>query len=160
MILPKHFSYSTEKTYVGWIYRFIILHKKRYPEEIGGKEIGAFLTYLAVERKVSASTQNQALNVLIFLYKIVQKWSLDDLTFKYARIGNRLPVVFSRDEVVEVLPFFHAEFSSHGLPLYGSGLRQTECLKWRIKDIDFELNELIIRGGKGDNTGELYFRVC
>ncbi len=87
VIRINHFSYSTEKTYVNWIYRFIIFHNKRHPEEMGGKEIADFLTNLAVERKVSASTQNQALNALVFLYKRVLKIPLEDLEFKPARIG-------------------------------------------------------------------------
>ncbi|GAH18084.1 unnamed protein product, partial [marine sediment metagenome] len=78
VIRTNHFSYSTEKTYIGWIYRFIIFHNKRHPEEMGGKEIAEFLTYLAVERKVSASTQNQALNALVFLHKKVLKIPLDN----------------------------------------------------------------------------------
>lgn len=110
VIRTKHFSYSTEKTYIGWIYRFIIFHNKRHPEDMGGKEIAEFLTYLAVERKVSASTQNQTLNVLVFLYKKVLKIPLGDFDFKHARIGKRLPVVFSRDEAQDVLSNLHGEF--------------------------------------------------
>ncbi len=89
VIRTNHFSYSTEKTYIGWIYRFIIFHDKRHPNEMGGKEIADFLTNLAVERKVSASTQNQALNALVFLYKKVLKIPLDNFDFKLARIGKR-----------------------------------------------------------------------
>ena len=151
VIRTNHFSYSTEKTYIGWIYRFIIFHNKRHPEEMGGKEIAEFLTYLAVERKVSASTQNQALNALVFLHKKVLKIPLDDFDFKHARIGKRLPVVFSRDEAQDVLSNLHGEFNLMASLLYGSGLRLTECLKLRIKDIDFKLNEIIVRAGKGDN---------
>ena len=151
VIRTNHFSYSTEKTYIGWIYRFIIFHNKRHPEEMGGKEIAEFLTYLAVERKVSASTQNQALNALVFLHKKVLKIPLDDFDFKHARIGKRLPVVFSRDEAHDVLSNLHGEFHLIASLLYGSGLRLTECLKLRIKDIDFKLNEIIVRAGKGDN---------
>ena len=151
VIRTNHFSYSTEKTYIGWIYRFIIFHNKRHPEEMGGKEIAEFLTYLAVERKVSASTQNQALNALVFLHKKVLKIPLDDFDFKHARIGKRLPVVFSRDEAQDVLSNLHGKFNLMASLLYGSGLRLTECLKLRIKDIDFKLNEIIVRAGKGDN---------
>ena len=102
VIRTNHFSYSTEKTYISWIYRFIIFHNKRYPEEMGGTEIADFLTNLAVERKVSASTQNQALNALVFLYRKVLKIPLDNFDFKHARIGKRLPVVLSRDETHKV----------------------------------------------------------
>jgi integron integrase len=118
---------------------------------MGGKEIAQFLTYLAVDMKVSASTQNQALNALVFLYKNVIKISLDTFDFKHAKIGKRLPVVFSRDEVQNVLSNLHGEFHLMASLLYGSGLRLTECMKMRIKDIDFNLNEIIVRAGKGDN---------
>jgi len=151
VIRTNHFSYSTEKTYIGWIYRFIIFHNKRHPEDMCGKEIAEFLTYLAVERKVSASTQNQALNALVFLHKKVLKIPLDDFDFKHARIGKRLPVVFSRDEAQNVLSNLHGEFHLMASLLYGSGLRLSECLKLRIKDIDLNLNEIIVRAGKGDN---------
>ncbi len=110
VIRTNHFSYSTEKTYVSWIYRFIIFHNKRHPDEMGAKEIAEFLTYLAVERKVSASTQNQALNALVFLHKKVLKIPLKDFDFKYARIGKRLPVVLSRDEAKDILSNLHGEF--------------------------------------------------
>ncbi len=151
VIRINHFSYSTEKTYISWIYWFIIFHNKRHPKEMGGQEIAEFLTYLAVERKVSASTQKQALNALVFMYKKVLKVPLDDFDFKHARIGKRLPVVFSRDEAQKVLSNLHGEFHLMASFLYGSGLRFTECLKLRIKDIDFQLNEIIVRAGKGNN---------
>ena len=151
VIRTNHFSYSTEKTYINWIYRFIIFQDKRHPEKMGGNEIAEFLTYLAVDRKVSASTQNQALNALVFLYKKVMKIPLDVFDFTHARIGKRLPVVFSRDEVQNVLSNLHGEFHLMASLLYGSGLRLTECMNLRIKDIDFNLNEIIVRAGKGDN---------
>jgi integrase len=151
VIRTNHFSYSTEKTYVSWIYRFIIFHNKRHPEEMGGKEISEFLTYLAVDIKVSASTQNQALNALVFLYTKVIKTSLDAFDFKHVRIGKRLPVVFSRNEVQDVLSNLNGEFHLMASLLYGSGLRLTECMRLRVKDIDLRLNEIIVRAGKGDN---------
>ena len=151
VIRTNHFSYSTEKTYISWIYRFIIFHDKRHPNEMGGKEIEDFLSNLAVERKVSASTQNQALNALVFLYKKVLKVPLDDFDFKKARIGKRLPVVLSRDEIHKVLSNLQGEFHLMASILYGGGLRLSECLNLRVKDIDFSLNEIIVRGGKGDN---------
>ncbi len=118
---------------------------------MGGREIAEFLTYLAVDRKVSASTQNQALNAMVFLYKKVLNISLDAFDFKHARIGKRLPVVFSRDEAQDVLSNLQGEFHLMASLLYGSGLRLSECMKLRIKDIDFDLNEIIVRAGKGDN---------
>ena len=110
VIRMNQFSYSTEKTYVGWIYRFIIFHNKRHPKEMGEKEVAAFLTYLAVQRKVSASTQNQALNALVFLYKKVLEIPLQDIGFKNARTGKRLPVVLSREEVYKVISLLNGEF--------------------------------------------------
>jgi len=151
VIRTNHFSYSTEKTYISWIYRFIIFHNKRHPVEMGGTEIADFLTNLAVERKVSASTQNQALNALVFLYRKVLKIPLDNFDFKHTRIGKRLPVVLSRDETHKVISNLQGEFHLMASILYGGGLRLTECLNLRVKDIDFGLNEIVVRGGKGDN---------
>ncbi len=151
VIRTNHFSYSTEKTYISWIYRFIIFHHKKHPGEMGGKEISEFLTSLAVERKVSASTQNQALNALVFLYKRVLKIPLDDFDFERSRIGKRLPVVLGRDEIRRVLSHLHGEYHLMASILYGGGLRLTECLNLRVKDLDFALHEIIVRGGKGDN---------
>ena len=118
---------------------------------MGGKEIADFLTYLAVHRKVSASTQNQALNALAFLYKKVLMIPLVDFDFEHARVGKRLPVVFSRNEAHNVISKLQGEFHLMASLLYGSGLRLSECLQLRVKDIDFDLREILVRGGKGDN---------
>jgi len=151
VIRTKHYSYATEKTYVDWIYRFILFHDKQHPEKINEKGISDFLTFLAVEREVAASTQNQALNVIVFLYKEVLKIQLNDLSFKHSRIGKRVPVVLSRNEVKKVLSQLEGEAWLMASLLYGSGLRLTECLPLRIKDVDYELNEIIVRDGKGNN---------
>lgn len=151
VIRTNQFSYSTEKIYVSWIYRFIVFHNKRHPKEMGSEEISSYLTHLATERKVSASTQNQALNALVFLYKKVLKISIEDLDFTNAHTGKRLPVVLSRDEVQCLLSNLRGEFHLMVSLLYGSGLRLSECLNLRIKDLDFALNEIIVRGGKGNN---------
>lgn len=151
VIRTSQFSNSTEKTYIRWIYRFIIFHEKRHPNEMGGKEIADFLTNLAVERKVSSSTQNQVLNALVFLYKKVLKIPLDNYNFHHARIGKRLPVVLSRDETHKVISNLQGESHLITSILYGGGLRLTGCLNLRVKDLDFGLNEMLIRGGKGDN---------
>lgn len=118
---------------------------------MGGQEIADFLTHLAVKRYVSASTQNQALNALVFLYQKVLKIPLDAFDFRQARIGKRLPVVLSREEIQKVLSNLHGEFQLMASLLYGSGLRLSECLNLRVKDLDFDLNEILVRGGKGDN---------
>ena len=105
----KHFSYETEKTYVNWIFRFIKFHNKQHPEILKEKEISDFLTYLATVRKVSAKTQNQALNALAFLYKDVIKKPMEVLNFEYSRLGRRIPVVLSRKEVNNVLSQLNGE---------------------------------------------------
>ena len=128
-----------------------MFHDKGHPEEMGGAEISEFLTHLAVDRKVSAPTQNQALNAIVFLFKRVLKKHPGEFDFRHARVGKRLPVVFSRDEVQDVLSNLLGEFHLMASLLYGSGLRLTECMQLRIKDIDFDLNEIIVRGGKGDH---------
>jgi len=151
VIRTNQFSYSTEKTYVSWIYRYIVFHHRRHPAGMGGKEVAEFLSYLAVQRKVSASTQNQALNALVFLYRKVLKISLDHFEFRPARIGKRLPVVLSREEVQGVLSNLHGEFHLMASILYGGGLRIMECMNLRVKDIDFGLNEILVRGGKWDH---------
>jgi integron integrase len=150
-IRRRQFSYSTEKSYVSWIYRYIVYHGKNHPKEMGSREIGIFLTYLAVDRKVSASTQNQALNALVFLYKHVLDKPLPHFEFKPSRIGKRLPVVLNRDEIHRVLSILKGEFYIMTSLLYGSGLRLTECLNLRLKDIDYGHREIMVRQGKGDN---------
>ena len=151
VIRSHQFSYSTEKSYISWVYRFIVFHGKKHPREMGGKEIGKFLTYQAVERRVSASTQNQALNALVFLYRKVLKLPLEEFDFKRAKTGKRLPVVLSREEIEMVLGRLQGEFHLMASLLYGGGLRLGECLCLRVKDVDFGLKEIVVRGGKGDN---------
>ena len=156
-IRTKQYRYSTEKSYVDWIYRYIYFHNKRHPKDMGDKEISEFLTFLAVEREVSASTQNQALNALVFLYKEVLKISLNNFSFKHSKVGKRVPVVLSRNEVKKILAEMKGEAWLMASLLYGSGLRLNECLKLRVKDIDFELNEIIVRSGKGNNDRRTLF---
>ena len=151
VIRTHQFSYSTEKTYVNWIYRYIIYHGKRHPAQMGGQEIADYLTYLATKKKVFASTQNQALNALTFLYRKVLKMPLDDFEFRPARRGKRIPEVLSREEVERVFSHLQGEYLLMAKILYGSGLRLMECLNLRVKDIDLECREIHVRGGKGDN---------
>lgn len=117
---------------------------------MGAKEIGAFLTDLAVKRKLSASTQNQALNALVFLYRHVLRLELPDFDFRPARVGKRLPDVLSRNEVQKILENLHGEFYLMASLFYGSGLRLSECLRLRVKDIDFERNNIMVHNGNGD----------
>lgn len=145
----KHYSYRTEQSYVGWIKRFIFYHHKRHPQEMGKTEVEAFLNHLATERKVAASTQNQALNALLFLYNEVLEKPLPNIESIRAKDLKRLPVVLTRSEVAAVLK------PLSGVPLlivqllYGGGLRVNECLRLRVKDVDFGQDCLVIRDGKG-----------
>lgn len=147
----KQYSLRTEQAYAGWIKRYIIFHKKRHPSEMGASEIESFLTHLAVDRKVSASTQNLALCAILFLYRDVLEielpW-LDD--FSHAKRPQRLPVVLSREEVQALLDNVEKPLYALVLRLlYGTGMRLMECIRLRVKDLDFERNEIIIREGKG-----------
>jgi integron integrase len=150
-IRTRHYSYRTEEAYVGWIRRFIVFHQKRHPAEMGKLEIEQFLTALAVERHVSASTQNQALAALLFLYQQVlgcdPGW-LDDVV--RAKRPQRLPVVLTRAEVGALLAALTGVRWIMATLLYGSGLRLKECLRLRVKDVEFERNEILVREGKGN----------
>ncbi len=146
----RHYSPRTEKAYIHWIKRYIYYHNKKHPKDMGAAEINAFLSYLATFRKVAASTQNQALNALVFLYSQVMKIDPGDFgDVVRAKKPKRLPVVLSRGEVAAVLENLHGEPWLVGGLLYGSGLRLMESIKLRVKDIDFERGELMVREGKG-----------
>lgn len=149
-IRVKHYSHRTEQAYLGWIRRFITYHKGRHPREMSGPEVQAFLNHLAMERRVAASTQNQALSAVLFLYREVLEielpW-LDELV--RAKRPDRLPVVLTREEVARVLANLEGVNALIGGLLYGAGLRVTECLRLRVKDIDFGYGEIIVRDGKG-----------
>ena len=149
-IRVKHYSIRTEKLYVQWIKRFILFHGKRHPQEMGAAEVEAFLTHLAVAGMVSASTQNQALSALLFLYKEVLLIDLPWLdNVVRAKQSQRLPSVLTRTEVRSVLTRMNG---IHGLManlLYGTGMRLMECVRLRVKDVDFERREILIRDGKG-----------
>lgn len=146
----RHYSIRTEKAYVGWIRRFVRFCGQRHPRDLGATEITTFLTHLAVDLKVTASTQNQALQSLIFLYREVLQMDLPDISrVVRASKPQRLPVVLTREEVQRV--FAHLEGRAKlvvGL-MYGSGLRLTEALSVRVKDLDLERHELMVRSGKG-----------
>ncbi len=146
----KHYSLRTEKTYIDWIKRYIWHHGKRHPKDMGAVEVEAFLTYLAVARNVSASTQNQAKSALLYLYKEVLAvelpW-LDNVT--QAKAPKRLPVVLTQAEVQAVLSRLDGTMWLIASLLYGSGLRIMETLRLRVKDIDFARREILVREGKG-----------
>jgi len=147
----RHLSRRTEKAYLGWIRRFVRFHRGRHPREMGAPEATAFLTHLAVERRVAASTQNQALSALLFLYREVLgtelPW-LDELV--RAKRNRRLPIVLSRAEVARLVDRLEGTPRLMALLLYGSGLRLLECARLRVKDVDFERRILVVRAGKGD----------
>lgn len=126
---------------------------------MGEKEISEFLTFLAVKRKVSASTLNQALNALVFFYREVLKIQLGDFSFQHSKVGKRLPVVLSRNEVKRVLSNLNDEAWQIASLLYGCGLRLKECLKLRVNDVDFDLNEIVVRNEKGNNDRRTVFPV-
>jgi len=147
----RRYSRRTEEAYVHWIRRFILFHGKRHPEELGAPEIGAFLSHLAVERHVSASTQNQALAALLFLYQVFLGRPLEEhIEAVRARRPRRLPVVLSRAEVRRLLAHLDGTARLVATLLYATGLRLLEGLRLRIKDIDFDRNEIVVRAGKGD----------
>ena len=149
-IRVRHYSLRTEKTYVGWIKRFILFHGKRHPAEMAEAEINAFLSHLAVKGHVSASTQNQALSALLFLYRHVigrEVGSLGDVI--RARKPRRLPVVMTREEVKAVLDQLNGDKWLMASLMYGAGLRLTECLRLRVQDVDFSANQITVRDGKG-----------
>jgi len=150
-IRTQHYSYRTEQSYVHWIKRFIIYQNKRHPIDMGEKEINEFFSHLAVKEKVSASTQNQALCAIVFLYKHVLKMELSDFgNIAWAKKPKHLPVVFTKEEAKKVLEQLKGTNWLMANLLYGSGLRLTECLQLRVKDIDFDYKQVTVRSGKGD----------
>jgi len=146
----KHYSVRTEKAYVGWIRRFILANGKRHPREMGAPEVEAFLTRLAVEGDVAASTQNQALSALLFLYREVLGIDLPWLEqVTRAKRPKRLPTVLSQDEARSLLAHMEGRPWLVASLLYGTGMRLMECLRLRVKDVDFGRQEVLIRDGKG-----------
>ena len=149
-IRTRHYSRRTEVAYVTWIRRYVGFHQKAHPSTLGAPDISAFLTWLATKRHVSASTQNQALAALLFLYEHVLHMPVGQVEHVVrAKQPLRLPVVLSREEVAAVLSCLAGTMWLVGMLLYGSGLRLEECLELRVKDIDFDRNQITIRRGKG-----------
>ncbi len=146
----RHYSRRTESAYAHWVKRFVLFHAKRHPDEMGAAEVSAFLSHLAVVGRVAASTQNQALSALVFLYRVVlerPQLELEDLV--RARRPVRLPVVLTADEVTAVLRELSGEPKLVASLLYGAGLRLLEALRLRAKDVDVARGELLVRDGKG-----------
>ncbi len=146
-----HYSRKTEQAYVHWIRRYILFHNKRHPKDMGGEEVSIFLNYLVNKENVSASTQNQALTAIIFLYKQILNIDVGEIPeFQYARKPRRLPVVLTQDEVKEVFKYLNEPHKTMVGLMYGAGLRLNECLKLRVLDVDFGRGEIIVRRGKGN----------
>lgn len=146
-----HLSFRTEKAYIHWMRKYILFHRKRHPSEMGEAEINAFLTYLAVEKRISASTQTQALCALLYLYREVLGRDVGELEgLVRAKRRRRLPVVLTREEVRRVLSELQGPERLFPTLLYGTGLRLLEGLRLRVKDVDFARSEITVRQGKGD----------
>ena len=150
IIRVKHYSLRTEEAYLHWAKRFILFHGKQHPETMGADEVSAFLSYLAVERHCAASTQNQALNALLFLYRQVLEidlpW-LDEVV--RAKRPERVPVVLTTPEVRSILAHLTPPYDLLVRLLYGSGLRIAEATRLRVKDVDFDRRSIVVRDGKG-----------
>ncbi len=147
----RGYSLRTEQAYCRWIKRFIFFHDMQHPRTLGAAQVRSFLSYLATERDVASSTQNQALNALVFLYGEVLQKDLDSFgDFKRAKKPKRLPLVLSRGEVKALLTQMHGTRRLVASLLYGSGLRLMEALRLRVKDIDFDYSQVTVRRGKGN----------
>lgn len=150
LLRAKHYSLRTEVSYLAWIKRYILFHDKQHPKNLDSSHINAFLTHLAVAENVAASTQNQALSALLFLYREVLQVELDiQLEAVRAKRPERLPVVLTKDEVTVVLAGVHERYRLMAQLLYGSGLRLMECLRLRVKDLDLAQLQICVRDGKG-----------
>jgi integron integrase len=149
-IRVRHMSLRTEKAYLHWIRRYILFHGKRHPREMGETEINAFLTHLAVEGQVSASTQTQALCALLFLYRTVLEKEVGELEgLVRAKRRRKLPVVLTAEEVKRILSQLEGEDRIFLSLLYGTGMRLMEALRLRVKDVDFAYDQITVRDGKG-----------
>jgi len=146
----KHYSLRTEQAYVGWVRRFILANGKRHPREMGEREVETFLTLLATKGNVAAGTQNQALSALLFLYREVLKVDLPWMeSVVRAKRPRRIPAVLSREEVARLLAAMEGQAWLMAALLYGTGMRLTECIRLRVKDVDFGRGEIVVRNGKG-----------
>ncbi len=147
----RHYSIRTEEAYIDWARRFIVFHGKRHPQEMGAAEVEAFLSHLAVDRQVSASTQNQAKAALLYLYKQVLETDLPWLNeVVQAKTPKRLPVVLTPTEVRELLLHMDGSTGLIAQLLYGTGMRLLEALRLRVKDVEFARREIVVREGKGN----------
>ena len=149
----RHYSLRTEKTYLGWVRQFILYHQKRHPRDMGVTEINDFITFLANQRAIAASTQNQAISAILFLYREVLNIQLDDTALIPIRPTKpkRIPTVLSRGEAKTVIAHMDGIHKLMTQIMYGSGLRLMEVMRLRVKDLDFDNRQIIVRDGKGEN---------
>lgn len=159
-IRARHYALETEKSYVSWCERYIRFHQLGHPAKLGAAEVEAFLTHLAVDQKVAASTQNQALSALLFLYQHVLQKPLSDINATRAKQPSKLPVVLSRGEVRELMAHIEGDAWLVCQILYGCGLRIKECLRLRVKDIDFQRHSVFVRAGKGAKDRVVMLPKC
>ncbi|EFO80302.1 integron integrase [Oscillochloris trichoides DG-6] len=150
LLRSRHYSLRTEETYLDWVRRYVLFHQKRHPRELGADAVVAFLNHLATELNVAASTQNQARAALLFLYRELLGRDLGDLAaITAAKQPRRLPTVLTRAEVRAVMAHLSGVYLLMAQLLYGSGLRLMECLRLRVKDLDFQMLQVVVRDGKG-----------
>jgi integron integrase len=149
----RHYSLRTEKTYIGWVRQYILYHQKRHPREMGVAEINDFITYLVNQKTVSASTQNQAISAILFLYRNVLGIQLDEKALILIRPTKpkRIPTVLSKDEAKKVIANMDGIYKLMTQIMYGSGLRLMEVMRLRVKELDFANRQIIVRDGKGEN---------
>jgi integron integrase len=146
----KGYSIRTEKSYVSWIKRFILFHDKRHPQDMGKPEIETFLSHLVTKRNIASSTQNQAFNAILFLYNNVLDTDMpQDINALRSKKPIRLPTVMTREETLNLIGAMRGTHQVMAKLMYGSGLRVMECIRLRVKDIDFAINQIIVRDGKG-----------
>lgn len=150
LIRSRNMAYKTEQTYCHWIKRFIRFHGMQHPSALSAKEVEQFLSHLAVQRNTSVSTQRTALNAIVFLFREFLEQPLDELSFELARKPRRLPTVFTHDEARAVIGHLQGESHLVARLMYGSGLRINEALRLRVKDVDFGMQQIIVRSGKGN----------
>jgi len=146
----KHYSLRTEETYLDWVRRYILFHNKRHPKDMGAPEIQAFLVHLATGLNLAASTQNQALSAILFLYRETLHIEIDPILLSNAKRPERLPTVLAHTEAMRVINQLTGTHKLMAQILYGSGLRLMECVRLRVKDIDFEYKAITVRDGKGE----------
>ncbi len=146
----EHYALSTEEAYADWFYRYILFHNKRHPAEMGAEEIKQFLTHLAVERHVAASTQNQALCALLYFYRKVLKREIEHVDVVWAQRPKRMPEVFTPEEAMAVVSRLQEKYWIIGMLMYGAGLRLIESVRLRVKDVDFAYKKITVRDGKGE----------